>query len=157
MSAKLKQDLQVLSYNAHDLNQAIQEFAQENPFVNLRYDRKKLQNLDWIQDKEGENLIDHLLSQVRLSKWSKKDKKVVTYLIYQLDHDGYLRTSLEAFRNKVEFTLEDLKIGQKKLQELDPLGIGARDLNECLLIQAKNEADFDQVAISLLEKESWKD
>lgn len=63
----------------------IQEFAQENPFVELKIQVKNYKNLDWIQDNETENLIDHLLSQVRISDWSNKSKRVVTFLIYQLE------------------------------------------------------------------------
>ena len=77
--------MRILSYNAHDLSTVIQEFAQENPFVELKIQVKNYKNLDWIQDNETENLIDHLLSQVRISDWSNKSKRVVTFLIYQLE------------------------------------------------------------------------
>lgn len=152
LSTKLRQDLKILSYNAHDLSTVIQEFAQENPFVELKNPRKELQNLDWIQDNETENLIDHLLSQVRVSDWSSKEKRAVKFLIYQLGEDGYLRTSLEALKSTVSFSLQELNDGKNKLQTLDPIGIGAKDLNECLLLQARDKKDFNNIAISLLEK-----
>lgn len=152
LSTKLRQDLRILSYNAHDLSTVIQEFAQENPFVELKNPRKELQNLDWIQDNETENLIDHLLRQVRVSDWSSKEKRVVTFLIYQLGDDGYLRTSLEALKSTVSFSLQELNDGKNKLQTLAPVGIGAKDLNECLLLQARDKKDFNNIAISLLEK-----
>lgn len=110
LSTKLKQNLRILSYNAHDLSIVIQEFAQENPFVELKNPSKELQNLDWIQDNETENLIDHLLSQVRISDWSNKSKRVVIFLIYQLDNDGYLRKSLENLKSKVIFSLQELML-----------------------------------------------
>lgn len=153
LSTKLKQDLKILSYNAYDLSKVIQEFAQENPFVELKNPRKELQNLDWIQDNETENLIDHLLSQVRISDWSSKEKRVVKFLIYQLGEDGYLRTSLEALKNRASFSLQELKAGRDKLQKLDPIGIGAKDLNECLLLQARDKKDFNELALTILEKE----
>ena len=153
LSTKLRQDLKILSYNAYDLSKVIQEFAQENPFVELKNPRKELQNLDWIQDNETENLIDHLLSQVRVSVWSSKEKRAVTFLIYQLGEDGYLRTSLEALKNRASFSLQELKAGRDKLQKLDPIGIGAKDLNECLLLQARNKKDFNELALTILEKE----
>ncbi|WP_297585941.1 RNA polymerase factor sigma-54 [uncultured Lactobacillus sp.] len=153
LSTKLRQDLRILSYNAHDLSTVIQEFAQENPFVELKNPRKELQNLDWIQDNETENLIDHLLSQVRVSDWSSKEKRAVTFLIYQLGEDGYLRTSLEALKNRASFSLQELKAGRDKLQKLDPIGIGAKDLNECLLLQARDKKDFNELALTILEKE----
>lgn len=152
LSTKLRHDLRILSYNAHDLSTVIQEFAQENPFVELKNPSKELQNLDWIQDNETENLIDHLLSQVRISDWSNKSKRVVTFLIYQLDNDGYLRKSLENLKSKVIFSLQELNAGRDRLQKLDPIGIGAKDLNECLLLQARDKKDFNSIAISLLEK-----
>lgn len=152
LSTKLRQDLKILSYNAHDLSTVIQEFAQENPFVELKNPSKELQNLDWIQDNETENLIDHLLSQVRVSDWSSKEKRAVKFLIYQLGEDGYLRTSLEALKSTVSFSLQELNDGKNKLQTLDPIGIGAKDLNECLLLQARDKKDFNSIAISLLEK-----
>lgn len=153
LSTKLRQDLKILSYNAYDLSKVIQEFAQENPFVELKNPRKELQNLDWIQDNETENLIDHLLSQVRVSDWSSKEKRAVTFLIYQLGEDGYLRTSLEALKNRASFSLQELKVGRDKLQKLDPIGIGAKDLNECLLLQARDKKDFNELALTILEKE----
>lgn len=153
LSTKLRQDLRILSYNAHDLSTVIQEFAQENPFVELKNPSKELQNLDWIQDNETENLIDHLLSQVRISDWSNKSKRVVTFLIYQLDNDGYLRKSLENLKSKVIFSLQELNAGKDKLQKLDPVGIGAKDLNECLLLQARDKKDFNELALTILEKE----
>ncbi len=152
LSTKLRQDLRILSYNAHDLSTVIQEFAQENPFVELKNPRKELQNLDWIQDNETENLIDHLLRQVRVSDRSSKEKRAVKFLIYQLGEDGYLRTSLEALKSTVSFSLQELNDGKNKLQTLDPVGIGAKDLNECLLLQARDKKDFNNIAISLLEK-----
>ena len=153
LSTKLRQDLKILSYNAYDLSKVIQEFAQENPFVELKSSSKEMQNLDWIEDNGTENLIDHLLSQVRISDWSSKEKRAVKFLIYQLGEDGYLRTSLEALKNRASFSLQELKAGRDKLQRLDPIGIGAKDLNECLLLQARNKKDFNELALTILEKE----
>ncbi|MDE7050162.1 MAG: RNA polymerase factor sigma-54 [Lactobacillus sp.] len=153
LSTKLQQNLKILSYNAHDLGEVVQEFAQENPFVELKYTKKELQNLDWIQSEDTENLIDHLLSQVRMSDWSDKEKKVVTFLIYNLESDGYLRAELESLKSRSIFSLAELKAGREKLHRLDPLGIGAKDLTECLLIQAKNKVNFNKLALSLLEHE----
>lgn len=153
LSTKLQQNLKILSYNAHDLGEVVQEFAQENPFVELKYTKKELQNLDWIQSEDTENLIDHLLSQVRMSDWSDKEKKVVTFLIYNLESDGYLRVELESLKSRSIFSLAELKAGREKLHRLDPLGIGAKDLTECLLIQAKNKVNFNKLALSLLEHE----
>lgn len=153
LSTKLRQDLKILSYNARDLRKVVQEFAQENPFVELKSPSKELQDLDWIQDNGTENLIDHLLSQVNVNNWSNKNKKVVTFLIYHLDNDGYLRKSLEDLKSKATFSRQELKAGKDKLQTLDPIGVGAKDLNECLLLQAKAKKDFNKLACLILEKE----
>jgi RNA polymerase sigma-54 factor len=83
------------------------------------------------------SLTDHLIWQLRLSNFSEAEKRIAEQIIGNLDQNGYLAASLEeiAGQEKVEtgFVEEVLK----KVQEFDPLGIAARDLRECLLIQAK--------------------
>lgn len=153
LSPNLQQNLNVLAFSAHDLINALRDLSETNPFVSLKVPKNELQNLDWIQDDTGENLVDHLLSQVNTSSWSKKEQKVVKYLIYQLDNDGYLRTSLAELSHKSQFSRVDLQNGVVLLHQLDPCGIGAKDLNECLLLQAQAQGNFDSLALQILEKE----
>ncbi len=85
------------------------------------------------------NLRDHLLWQLNLSPLLDRDRQVVLLLIDALDERGYLAQPLEEIAEmlpeELGVELEDLQIGLKYLQHLDPPGVGACDLGECLMLQ----------------------
>lgn len=150
LSPKLKQNLTVLSYSTYDLVNAMKELSESDPFVTLSEPKTESHGIEWIGTPDGESLIDHLLLQVNLSDWSNKEKKEVKLLIYHLDNDGYLRTELTEIAEATEFSKQDLAKALPLLHSLDPIGIGAKDLTECLLIQAREKTDFNQVAMKIL-------
>ena len=88
------------------------------------------------------SLAQHLLNQINLTQLSDRDKHVVEMLIGHLDEDGYLGASLEEIFAplpvELELELEDLQIALKHVQHLDPPGVGARSLSECLQLQLKS-------------------
>ncbi len=88
---------------------------------------------------ESETLQEHLYGQLRLTQLSDRDKHLVALLIGNLDEDGYFTQPLEEFLAplppEMEVELEDLQIALRHLQNLDPPGIGARNLAECLTLQ----------------------
>lgn len=153
LSPKLKQNLTVLSYSTYDLVNAMKDLTQSNPFVSLGKSQEESHNLEWLKDTESESLLDHLSAQVRLSDWNNKVKKAVKLLIYHLADDGYLRTDLAEIAQGAEFSVNELQKAKVLLQTLDPCGIGAKNLNECLLIQAKQKQDFDQNALQILQND----
>jgi RNA polymerase sigma-54 factor len=81
----------------------------------------------------------HLLGQLSLIKLSERDQRLVNLLIDTLDDDGYLTQSLEELAGlmppELEVDLEDLQIALRHLQNLEPAGVGARSLSECLTLQ----------------------
>ena len=89
----------------------------------------------------SDSLQQHLLNQINLTQLSDRDKHVVEMLIGNLDEDGYLPQSLDelfaALPPELELDLEDLQIALQHLQHLEPIGIGARSLTECLLLQLR--------------------
>jgi RNA polymerase sigma-54 factor len=88
---------------------------------------------------ESIGLREHLLWQLNLSQLPERDKKLVGLLIDVLDDDGYLSQSLdelaEMLPNELEIEPVELQIALNYLQNLDPSGVGARDLSECLALQ----------------------
>jgi RNA polymerase sigma-54 factor len=87
------------------------------------------------------------LHQVLLEQWAFVDTPGPVTLagkaiIDEIDDDGYLRMDLEqwAFNEETPYTPSDLAEALRGIQELDPSGVGARDLRECLLIQLTREA-----------------
>jgi RNA polymerase sigma-54 factor len=81
----------------------------------------------------------HLLPQLAHTNLPERDRTLVTLLIDSLDDGGYLTQSLEEFveilPTELEVELEELQIAMKHLQHLEPAGIGARNLSECLALQ----------------------
>ena len=86
-------------------------------------------------------LREHLLSQVGLAKISERDRLLVNLLIDALDDSGFVTQPLEEIAQmlppELEVEPEELSIALKLLQNLDPPGIGARSLSECLELQLK--------------------
>lgn len=98
-------------------------------------DPEEAPNYDNVMTKQT-TLQEHLEWQLRMSRVSSREEEVGVLLIGYLEEDGYLRTSLEAIV-KNGATLEELEQSLKKIQDFDPLGVGARDLKECLCLQGR--------------------
>ena len=91
-------------------------------------------------------LFDHLMWQVGMSGFDDEEAHVVSTLIGYVEDDGYIKTPLEDISREENIPLEVLEENLPLLQEFDPAGVGARDLKECLLIQAKYfEEDTDDI------------
>ena len=88
---------------------------------------------------EGQSLREHLISQLSLTKLSQRDQRLVTLLIDSLDDDGYLKQDLDELATilppELDIEVEELRVALRHLQNLDPTGVGARDLSECLMLQ----------------------
>jgi RNA polymerase sigma-54 factor len=84
-------------------------------------------------------LREHLISQISLSQITEREKKIVELLIDSLNDDGYLKQDLyelmDLLPRELEIGMNDLEAALAQLQLLDPPGVGARDLKECLAIQ----------------------
>ncbi|MGD0571961.1 MAG: RNA polymerase factor sigma-54 [Sedimentisphaerales bacterium] len=91
-----------------------------------------------------QSLHDYLEDQWRMVEADEPVKKAGSMIIDYIDDKGYLSVRLEQLHNKdrTDFTLEDLQKAIVLIQKLDPPGVGARDLRECLLIQI-NQSNED--------------
>ncbi|MEK7747531.1 MAG: RNA polymerase factor sigma-54 [Nitrospirota bacterium] len=83
------------------------------------------------------SLGDHLLWQLGLISLSDQDQEIGVTLIGNIDDHGYLETSLEEIAESVRVLVSDVERVLKVVQGLDPPGVGARNLIECLLIQVQ--------------------
>lgn len=82
-------------------------------------------------------LQDHLEWQLRMTDISTDQEEIANQIIGSLDDNGYLRLSLEEISQKEGYALDQLESTLQIIQNFDPLGVGARSIQECLLIQAK--------------------
>jgi RNA polymerase sigma-54 factor len=84
-----------------------------------------------------EGLMDHLLWQLRLNDFTDKEQEVGLFIIGNLDHNGYMGLDAEAICQETGSTPDIVESVLVKVQRFDPPGIAARDLKDCLRIQAR--------------------
>ena len=121
------QDDDIPSYNLHVNNWGKDERPEYNTFsVKQSFTQSLMEQLGY------RNLTDH-------------ERTVATFLIGSLDDDGYLRRDIEsivddlAFRANVESNAEEVERMLKVIQQFEPSGVGARNLQECLIIQLEDK------------------
>tara|TARA_B100001093_G_scaffold294301_1_gene280708 strand:+ start:3655 stop:5085 length:1431 start_codon:yes stop_codon:yes gene_type:complete len=108
----------------------------------------------------GDSLSERLKKQINLKIKNEKQKKIAEHIIGNLDESGYLRRELFnivddlAFSQNIFTDEEELEQILVEVQDLEPHGVGARDLKECLLIQLKkkNKTIAIKTAEVILEK-----
>lgn len=85
-----------------------------------------------------ESLVEHIVSQMRLADIDKRDEAIALQVVGNLNKDGYLCSSYDEIANSCGCSLNDVERVMDIIKSLDPPGIAARDLSECLLIQLQN-------------------
>jgi RNA polymerase sigma-54 factor len=97
------------------------------------------------------NLTDHLLWQLKLSDISAKDKAIGEVIIGNVNEDGYLQTTIDEMSQKENFDPHEVEAVLYKIQEFDPVGVAARDLKECLLVQLHDLGEVDEFLEKIVE------
>jgi RNA polymerase sigma-54 factor len=106
----------------------------------------------------GPSLAAHLRAQLAGMRLSDEDRAAVEVLIESLDDAGYLADSLDEIAAQLmpddeaarEALLERLTVALKWLQSLEPLGVGARDLSECLVLQLRARERCEAQAVAVI-------
>lgn len=173
----MKQSINILQMSAQDLREYIDKEYEENPVIDIEYNKENdslinenfniyinqkncyLSNseeynvFDFIKEKK--TLRDYLYEQLVTIKCDNSTKKTVVYMINSLDDNGYLRESLESVCKGLMINEEEGQIALDILQSLEPAGIGARNLSECLIIQLRRKSMLDdrikEIVLSYLE------
>lgn len=97
------------------------------------------------------SLRDHLLAQVVADAGDPATRRVACALIERLDQDGYLREPMEELRTELGCSQDRIELALAILQNLDPAGVGARDLKECLALQLRERDRLDPAMQALLD------
>ena len=209
LTPQLQQSIRLLQLSTLELNQELEAFTQENPFLE-RVDgvdgeeadtgggkpdeftvqptssstaeeppaeTTALSESDWDQDSswtahddeddgdhsslsaEQVDLRNHLNWQLGLTSLSEHDKRIVALLIDALDEDGYLTQDLDELAAMLPPELEiepiELSTALRHLQNLDPPGVGARNLGECLSLQLEilpAETPYREQALTIAKR-----
>src|SRR3954468_23792413 len=105
-------------------------------------------------------LYEHLEQQLALVGLTERDRRIAALVVGHLDEDGYLKQDLEEMRQAAvtampDLEIEDLQIALKHVQNLEPTGVGARDISECLGLQLRampESTPYRDEAIALVTK-----
>lgn len=164
----MRQSILILQSDAIDLADYLSEQSLENPLFDVRMnlDMPFIEGNDTgsyqIRD-DQQSLFEYLLDQVQLTMRKTPLRDLVIYLIEQLDPNGYLTLSDKEILAEVEGATPIMLLDAKTLlHQLDPPGIGARDLRECLYLQAEADKANKEIMsmlsdrFDLFTKHEWK-
>lgn len=178
LTPQMEQSLSVLQMGTEELNQCIEEEVLSNPMLDYAkepekkevrrsqgegigyYSRKKTEDTDYqsylnaIADEKSEDteLAEYLRMQLYTKKISPRRQKIGEYLIECLEESGYLKMDMDELAKGIGLSKEELEREIRFMQTLEPCGVFARDLKECLLLQLQGEEQMQRQARLLIEK-----
>lgn len=170
MTQELSQAIALLQYSAQELAAFLEAKSMENPLIQVDY--KNIKNFDANMDRtrktqkrtferdqrnlieqigsnESETLEDHLLSQLNLLTVTPDEKQILHALIESIDENGYLDSGRAEVARRFNLTDEMIESAISKLQALDPVGIAARDLQECMILQLERKRTTPEIDLSI--------
>jgi len=112
---------------------------------------------------EAESFHELLLDQLLLCDLDENEKKIAEYIIGNIDENGYLERSLSAisddllFQVNIDADIDQLEHILEVIQDFEPAGVGARDLQECLLLQLKRRSDSDIIRLATTTVQKYFD
>ncbi|OAS87986.1 MULTISPECIES: RNA polymerase factor sigma-54 [Metabacillus] len=174
MTQELQQAITLLQYSSVDLLSYIQELTMENPLIEVRETysspyRKSSSKSDkqsFIENsfEEKPSLREHLRNQLIDFSMTTNDRACLDLLINALDANGYLKDNLVDLARIVNVSEELLESKLYMLQSLEPAGVGARSLQECILLQLRRLPIRNELAETIIldhfrsfAEKSWKD
>lgn len=101
---------------------------------------------------QSESLHDHLLWQLHLSAMIPREIEIGTEIVGNINDDGYLQATVEDIVSKTGASKSEVESVLTKIQEFDPTGVAARDIQECLLLQTRIMGDPTGLADSIIRE-----
>ncbi|MBT2657379.1 RNA polymerase factor sigma-54 [Bacillus sp. ISL-18] len=166
MTQELSQAIALLQYSAQELAAFLEDKALENPLLKVENvnvkpmnplidrNRRKHQKSekDWIEQIADKpfSLEEYLLSQLNIKNLTAEQMKVIRHLIKNIDGNGYFTGSLSEIALKLQVELDIIEDCLAIIQTLEPAGIGARDLQECLALQCYYKNPNNELAQTIL-------
>ncbi|MFC0773677.1 RNA polymerase factor sigma-54 [Terrimonas alba] len=148
-------------YGNVDVSEYVQDGDDDVADYKLRDDNYPEEDQKQVPFKTETSFYETLLLQLGLLKLDEKEHKIAEQIVGSIDEDGYLRRETSAivddlaFRQNISATEEEVEQIIQRIQNFDPPGVGARDLQECLLLQLqrqKNEGKDVDIAILAIKK-----
>jgi len=132
-----------------DWESYIEEYSTGSPAIVENEYFKELPPLENRLVKKA-SLDSHLMWQLRLSNFTEEERNIGAIIIGNLNSDGYLKASVEEIAEMAESDVETVEKVLERIQEFDPVGVAARDLKECLLIQARKLDPPNELVVEII-------
>jgi RNA polymerase sigma-54 factor len=160
MTQELTQAIALLQYSAQELTSFLENKALENPLLKVgipafRARRTQAKDqVDWIEQIADKSfcLEDYLLSQLNIKNITIPQMRMIKELIKNLDESGYIVEDLHELAKNNNIPIEQIEAALAVIQTLEPAGIGARSLQECLTIQLKRDHPKNELALTIITK-----
>lgn len=159
LTQEMKLSLNILEMSLYDLERYLIKTTEINPLIDVEFsnnygkkyssDDEEFSPLD-LAHKE-ESLIDYLEEQIGYLKIDKKIEFLCKYIINNLDKKGYLLLSKKEIKDLTKFSMKDVEKALEIVKNLEPIGIGASNLEECLIIQLHKKNINDIVLENLIK------
>ncbi|MDU4623759.1 MAG: RNA polymerase factor sigma-54, partial [Enterococcus gallinarum] len=164
MTQKLQQSIQVLQFSSDELLAFVDNQALENPLIDLtdhEYPTSYTQGsgtseqfneyLNQIPNR-GSSLFEYLIDQIHLNYRDTFLRTVVLFLVEYIDLNGFLTIDLVKAGQMIGASEIQMLDALTLIQQLDPAGVGARDLRECLMLQTERDDAAPELAYIVLEE-----
>ena len=160
LNSQTKLWLNIISIPAIELKEKIEKAIEENPF--LEYDIKSNHNnldinsiIENTASNSKESLFEHLKSQISIVFNNKKDIELAELISTFINENGYLTILPEEIADILNISVKKSDEIIKILKTLEPIGIAAKNISECLSTQLKNKENIDKniknIAINIVE------
>lgn len=146
------QALHILSMTSDELYDFLYEEYETNPLLEKQSkDSNNGSNfIEYIQNKDTSNIFNYFFHQLNSSLYSKEEIKVITFMIQSIENDGLLKTTIEDISKVTGVPLDTCKKCHDLMLTLDPPGVFATTVQECLIIQLKRLNLFNPEIESLI-------
>ncbi|MEA1990825.1 MAG: RNA polymerase factor sigma-54 [Thermodesulfobacteriota bacterium] len=115
------------------------------------FEKKETQNYENLFTRTTD-LREHLTWQLQMTHFNDIERQNACLIIGNLDRNGYLKTTIEEIAEETECSPEKVEDVLKKIQLFDPVGVAARDLKECLLVQMDHLGINDSLVCELVSE-----
>ena len=105
------------------------------------------------KESDRQNLEDFLMEQINVLAINKQEQTIAYYIVECMDNNGYLTENDVSISNQLGVSLEDVRKVNQIIQSLDPPGVGATSLKECLLLQLKRLPSANPLAERIIQSE----
>lgn len=126
------------------------EILSDEDNYEFRLPREKNEDENERVEVHQESLTDHLMSQLHMASLTPEEEVVGEYIIWNINNVGYLVTDTETIAENLEEDIDRVERVLSVIQGFDPSGIGARNLQECLLIQLLQEKPQHDLAVKMI-------